>query len=680
VIRPLDRVDGALALFIFAAAASVAARYVAIPAVARGAAFYQEAMGPSVMWACGRGFVGTAAFEQQDTPPAHALTAFLARSVDRLDCSDLPSAIGPEPLTPFQQGTRYLLLAIGTMWRIRGVSWSGLSPLYALLFGVVNATAYLVMRAGMGRPIALGAAVILTTSPIQLINLPHLRDYMKVPFFVFTLLAISILAVRPTTSRALIIWAAGVGAVLGVGAGFRMDVNQYLALFCVVVVLFLPGAIREHLTIRLVAVSVSIGAFALTAAPILWSLRSGSNFWHVVLLGFASVHDDALGIRSPIYRVATLYDDSLISNTVNAYQGRIAGAVTIARLATNEYAAACAAYYRAIASVFPSDIVLRAWAAVYQVLWMPFTALSFGAPADVGVGGLVRLYRWRGDALWLAGHLMPWLPVAGVAALARVELRIAILVAACVIVFAGVTSLQFQLRHAFHLELLPIFLFGCAAEMGMHAARNVALRRPGGWTTGWGRVAIFAAALALLAVAPVAALRAYQQPNAEALLSRYLNDATVAIAARAEPLGEGRVRFALDGVTGGEGVAIPSQLLVVALSHAACGVPRAHVTIRYTAAAGIDFSRNADVAIPASDADRAHLLIPVIGPPADPREPQFQVAGLEMPESEAGCLREIRVLAHPRRFDLLLDASLPQGWQQQRLYETLVPYSLPPRP
>ncbi len=68
------------------------------------------------------------------------------------------------------------------------------------------------------------------TSPLQFSQLPHLRDYSKAPFFMFTLCAVAWIALTRASRGRTVTALAIIGAVLGVGFGFRTDVVSYLPL------------------------------------------------------------------------------------------------------------------------------------------------------------------------------------------------------------------------------------------------------------------------------------------------------------------------------------------------------------------------------------------------------------------------------------------------------------------
>ena len=132
--------------------------------------FYQNYFEPAVMIACGKGFV----IAQPQIP---AMADFLAQQQDRFSCDAIPSnaVLGTTGL--YQGAWRYLLLTVGVAWWVLGVSWSGMGPLFGILFGATIAAIYAVCRLGMGPPLAAICAAALCVSRLHLAYFPVLRDY-----------------------------------------------------------------------------------------------------------------------------------------------------------------------------------------------------------------------------------------------------------------------------------------------------------------------------------------------------------------------------------------------------------------------------------------------------------------------------------------------------------------------
>ena len=130
------RVDLLIACALWAAGFCVAASYMTAFNRRGGVAdFGQPEFGAAVALACGKGFVNLG---YTATP---GLARFLARDSDTFSCDELTGVSGGE-LNITQRLYRYLMSTVALVWAIRGVSWSGLWPLFALLFACVMASAY----------------------------------------------------------------------------------------------------------------------------------------------------------------------------------------------------------------------------------------------------------------------------------------------------------------------------------------------------------------------------------------------------------------------------------------------------------------------------------------------------------------------------------------------------------
>ena len=125
--------------------------------------FYHQEFAPAVLSACGYGYHNTRSL---GNPP---LAAFLAQKQNAFDCSALSQYPLPlKELDAFQGISRYLELSVAFIWRIRGVSWTAMQPLFGGLFAISVAATYALFRLGAGRGLALAATVIAAWSPLQL--------------------------------------------------------------------------------------------------------------------------------------------------------------------------------------------------------------------------------------------------------------------------------------------------------------------------------------------------------------------------------------------------------------------------------------------------------------------------------------------------------------------------------
>jgi hypothetical protein len=649
--------DALIACAIGLTAFVIGATYSRIPDVQAGASYFQETMGPAVAFACGHGLAAVS---------APGLDAFLARRADTFDCSQLSGAARDSKLTALQSASRYLMIGLGLAWMVGGVSWSGLWWFYGGLFASVAVLAFASARLAFGRILSALIAIALMTSTLQLGALPHLRDYSKAPFFAAMTLLTMLVLLRPQSPRALLGWSAVAGAVMGIAFGVRFDMTMMLAIFMSAVVFATPGSLREQWKQRLAAVGAGAAAFVLLALPVILSFELGNNTFHVVLLGFAEPHEAALALSPPPYHLGTLYNDSFISAVVNTSWQRQHGSSRLFALDTPEYGQAASEYFRHIALQFPADLVVRAWAAVAKLFQLPFEG-SVAVPTNLRAGALESLLLSRATVVGWINWLAPWAavlaPVALVAA-AAVNVRVAALAIGACLVLGGMTSLQFQSRHVFHLELLALLALGTAAH-GVARLR----RRPEGERWSPMPVAILAAILILASVVPTWALRRYQDTSVRALFARY--DAAVVSEAPIVTTNGTTSLVTMASMQHPSDEALSASFLAAAIGGPACDFDEVSGTIRYEAAQNAaDFSRPFAIRVPMSG-QPARLWFAVYEHRSGRADSDYRFAGLEVPTARIGCVVGIGRVAAATQ-PLWIDGTQDSTWADRPLFARLV--------
>lgn len=638
-----------------------------MPQVVAAASYYQETMAPAVMLACGRGLVSPA------NPPVPSLDDFLSRRADTFDCRLAPQPDHTRRLTALQSASRYLLAGVGLAWKISGVSWSGLWWMFGLLYAVTSVMVYCAARCLLGRPMSVVVALACMTSTLQLATLPHLRDYSKAPFFAAMLLAVLAVLTRPLSARALLAWSAAAGAAMGVAVGVRFDITVLLGIYGAAVLFAAPGRFADHWRVRVAAVAVSGAAFVLAGLPVLRSFELGNNSWHVIILGLAEPHQAALDLHPTPYQLGTLYNDSFVAAVVNSAWQRTHGTNELLLLDSPGYGAAAGEYFRAIALQFPADLVVRAWAAVIKMFRLPFEgslALPPFIPLDAVIG---RVFASRAAALAWVNQLAPWiaaLPMLALLLLARVNLRAALLgVAACVFL-GGLSSMQFQGRHVFHLESLIVLLFVFALSGAVTLVRQ--RRFDAARTQSWWATGVLATLLIVLMVGPAWALRAHQQEAVRELFARY--DAAWV----SEPM----TRTAVATTTLLTLPAFMTPLAATLSSHfvgadfggAACDYDEVSGMIRYRAErAAADFSRPFTVRVaPDGSLTRMWFAVYELGDTVADR--RYRFAGLEVPTPRASCVAAMGRLSGVDNVPLLIDVTRDERWEETPLYARLRPF------
>jgi hypothetical protein len=398
--------------------------------------FYQTYFEPAVMTACGRGFL--------IAPPGHQpapVRAFLAERTDRFSCGDLPAdlRLGTEGL--YQRPWRYLLTTVAVAWMLLGISWSGLAPLFGVLYGATTTIAFVLCRQIVGRVAAVACAAAFCVSPLQLSNLPNLRDYAKAPFTLALVVILIALALRPWRTRHVLLLSLGYGVVLGVGYGFRTDLLVDIPPFILTLALFLPGGPHRHIGAKLVALMLFTIGFGAAAWPIIRAVTSsGGCQWHFALLGLTDPFNEALGVRGGSYGWGHLYRDEYMWATVSSYAGRVRPDLGYIEYCSREYDAATWDYLRRILVTFPADMVTRAYASVLHVLASPFHRLAVLSSAGPAAAAVLVLST------------------------ASVTPRLGAFALFVLLYFGGHPAIQFQPRHYFVFEILALLTLAFVIE------------------------------------------------------------------------------------------------------------------------------------------------------------------------------------------------------------------------
>jgi hypothetical protein len=609
--------------------------------------FYQHYFEPAVMIACGRGFVAA-----QSRPPA--LEDFLNRRRDSFDCRDLPGDlhVGREYL--FQGAWIYLLTTVGWSWRLLGISWSRMGPLFGLLFGIVIALAYGIFRLGMGRVMAIVCALGLATSYVHLINLPHLRDYAKAPFALALVLILGLVVTRPVRRVTLLGLAAAYGGVLGIGYGFRTDFLANLPALALVLFAFLDGGVFKHLSLKVAATLLYVATFVVVSWPVTSLVyKQGGCQWHVALLGLQSPFDGYLRVAPAPYDFGHAYSDGFIYWTIAGYEQRMNPAAGHLTFCSHEYDVQSGHYLRDIASAFPADLIVRAYASVLQVVEMPF--LSWASPLT---GWVSWLYEARETLLRPRIGWGVYVCAAALLVASGASLRIGVFLLFMLAYWGGYPAIQFQDRHHFHLEFITWWAFGFLVHRAAVALWSLRRGLPPAtvMARGLGRSAALAAATAVFVTGVLGVARWYQRRQAWAIFDAY-------IAAPKMPL-------AADGSLPPDPGRTWPELLEVELDEAACG-PKPAVTFRHqTTPADGDLSRTMTLTHRATAPGVTRIFLPV-----------FETfKAVEFSDARPGCVTGAYRVADLRPFPLVLGVTLPADWKNLALHQRLQDWERAPSP
>jgi hypothetical protein len=666
--------DAGIAATLFVAALIVGSLYVrSFDASGRRTQydFGQYEFAAAVALTCGDGFVNVA------HGISSALDDFLAVKIDRLSCRDLPPSFPPNVPDFTQRLYRYLLYAVSAVWRLRGVSWSALWPLFGICYGATITLTYGVVRLAVGRVAGAVAASAFMVSAIHLAHLPMLRDYTKAPFMMALILLMAYSAIAAPRSRGLLLtWSAVFGIVLGLGFGFRNDMLIVIPPFVVAILCWTLPRSRQDLVWRLSAIGVAALAFAGVAWPILSGYSQGSNTGHTAVLGLMPTFEIPLGITPSVYEWGYAYVDRLVDAMVTSHAWHTSGR-SIGYL-SSDYDAESVRYLIDIVRNWPADILVRAYAAVLKIVEFPFTIGIYtpGTPDAVRSAVAAAFYAKQQAALRLLQQTGLPLVVVSLGMVSTRGVRRALLILCALLYFAGYPAIQFQVRHFFHLEFIGWLALVFVLERLVEFAKAICTPGPTVFTPkvfrpAAFRVLIFGAITVALVFAPITAARAYQQPHVRSLLRVIESAAREPIGVRAESRGDVTV-LAPSSLWSAEHSAprVRSQYLIAEFSPA-CGAVKLPVTFRYAAPAPpLDLSYETVVSLSAGP---VQMFFPVYDTDEGAR-----FVGVELRRGEESCMKSLMRVADSGAFVQPLNLTLPSEWSRAALYQTITSWERQP--
>jgi hypothetical protein len=663
---------------------SVGSSYMRAFARSGGVADYgQPEFAAAVAMACGKGFVNPG---YTATP---GLARFLARESDVFSCGEFPATVRPLALNFTQRLYRYLMSAAALVWSVRGVSWSGLWPLFGALFASTIASAYGLFRLGVGRLLAVAASLALVVSVIHLGHLPYLRDYAKAPFMLALLLVMARLPMGPATAARAIGYGMAFGLLLGIGFGFRNDLLINIPPFLLVVWLCMPGKIFANLRLKAAATGAAAVAFAAVAWPILRAYNAGSNTGHVAVLGLMTPYERTLGIRGSLYDWGYAYVDQFAGSIINSYSYRVDGRYV--DYLSKAYDREAIAFLLQIVRHWPADILTRVYASVLNILELPFTVgiWTSSIPNGTTAKWVAELYGWQ---IWaLSGYLSGCGLIVTTLALMMISARSPRAAAALLLLllyYAGYPSIQFGARHFFHLEFIGWWALAFVVQQGLALVwwaahgKGEALRaamQPQTWARPLARVAVFTLAATALVLGSLTTLRAYQTPHVRSLLREYLAAPRERLEMASTSQGEKVFIVSPDlwAASPGETLLMPVRvryLIAEFSSSPRCDAVQLPVTFRYWYQDKTsDFSRDMALRLmPGGEPTR--VFFPAYydrswSSAGGPAGSYFE--GVELPRGYAGCMTALSRVTDLGRYPVLLDITFTPAWEQATAFQTI---------
>lgn len=602
---------------------------------------------PAASVAVGKGF--NAPLQVDGTPMGEFITA-RAPAVAWSDA--MAMQVGPPD--QFHQSARYLIYLVGYWWRVVGISWAGIADVAGVLHAMAVLGSYALLRLLVPLPFAALGALWICTSTLQLALVPHVRDYSKGAFTYCVLPLIVLLALREMKRWQLLVTAAAAGAVIGLGLGFKMDIAIMTPVAIAGIILFRGARPWADVGLKVQAVSALVAGLLIAAGPVLYRLSSdGSNGFHVILLGFAGNFDASLGIEPSAYSFLPFYSDAYVVRMVQAHSGLDHWLP----FPSAESDAAGRALWFDLIRHFPADIFARALAAANAVMNLCFTSRdpSFLTRPLPWQDGFVSIYaalnRLQGLGLLVAGLFVF---VSAWSSVRRGALAVLLL-----LVLAGYPSLQFDSRHYFHAQIVPVVAIlvlawsVIAAAFSRTSNLRASLARP---------LVATAVLLVSFTAVPLSALRWYQSAHLDEALSQYLDLRTqVPTEVSAEGAATSLVRWPQPPVTS---EALRSSHYVVEFQDDGEGVPL-NVGVRYDAASpGHDYSRVLSL-LPARGTNRIGFSIFNV-----PGQSEF--AGVELGAASLRRLTGVYRIPSGGPANLPIDVRLPGDWTDRTLYQRLL--------
>lgn len=660
--------------------------------------YLQSMFGPAVMWTCGRGF------ENPKLSQIPSLRDFLYAERDSFSCSEIPDDVPLAPHEPggisdeewklfhphpdfsgwlnFQRFHYYLLMSAALCWKVFGISWTALLPLFGLLYGTSVAASYGLFRLAMKRWPAVVFALFFLVAPLHLQELPDLRDYAKAPFFLTVAFLMGRIAVGGIRQRTQLSLCALCGAVLGLGVGFRQDLLICAPAFLAVLFVFSPGPWRETWRTRCLGSALFMALFLVIGGPILHVLFwKGNNSSHDTLIGTLQYCDSRLGVGSPYYDLGDPFLDEYVRAEVESFNDRINGSEEPLRHYTIQYDRVASEYFMQLVRTLPADFLIRAYASVMRII--DELRADSRAPYPRGITNpiLLHLYDVYDSLMRLLLTHGRYVAALVLLIIAGRNLRLGICTLFLLCWFAGYPALRFSVRHCFHLHIISLWMaaFLCQRILDgipllLTARGRVNLLEDAPAITdfvshAWVNTLCFAAIAVAGFLVPLNAARAYQQNAVVELFSLYDSASLQPVSLERTPTGDAQAQlFRIPGFANLDLVPkerrafpIQTEYLVVEMGPAERNAP---ITLLYEAADPMfDFSRAYTVqGNPHPGTIPTRVFFPVYF------SEHQRFVGIRLRTEDAPLLKAVYRVQDIARFPLLLNATLDSHWRNRDLF------------
>lgn len=413
--------------------------------------FYQNQTPEIIYAACGHGYRHPGELQGP-------IIDFVMLRTPTFNCADLQGLDALKPPTLFATLQMYLGQTIAFIWHGPQLTYAGLWPLTAAAYAIYSVGIFVLLRLFFPLLPATVGAGILTFSPIALSILTSFRDFSKAPFAIWAIV-LFLLTIRAKSFWSGIAWAVLAGVVVGIGAGFRVDL---LVLAAVIVVALLAVWGFKAFLHRALRAAVFVATVAIVAQPVFDIPDTGGN-GTIISQGLSEPFRRFLGMEGASYILGHAYLDELTMSSIAAVE----------RERTPDWDAKESKGYYDVSQVlkvslphvlgwlpyFSADFATQGLKSASWVTAMPTLIATQRQAWDPG--GPVRSRQdpsqWLGSLYDAIGQ--PWLIGLTLIGLFLFAWREAALrpdtVVSTLLLMAGLLAMpvaQFSVRHIFHLE------------------------------------------------------------------------------------------------------------------------------------------------------------------------------------------------------------------------------------
>ncbi|WP_290733971.1 hypothetical protein [Halobacteriovorax sp. JY17] len=282
---------------------------------------------------------------------------------------------------PVSIGSMYLGQVVVWLWKINGeMDWAVTHKLGYLFFALTIVISYILLLCFFPFAYSLIGSLFWMSSPFHLAEFPHLRDYSKAVFFVGALFVLK-KVIDEKRVRWRYFYSATLGAILGIGCGFRADLKILLPLIVIVFIIqYVSLKNKEFITsLRRVIglLLVLIFTFYLLYLPVSLKLKDVENrfsydsgLYHVTLLGLYPYPGEEIVVKESVIKFLPFFEDIYLSMKLNGFSKQSLGQEAV--MATDNYRVAGKEYLMNILTSFPSTFMRRGLEAFWVSFSLPF--------------------------------------------------------------------------------------------------------------------------------------------------------------------------------------------------------------------------------------------------------------------------------------------------------------------